>query len=235
MALLCYFASSSSLPLSGSVPSFTPETVCKVNKRGASHCEMGGLVPKWLKTNCSSYSTDECGHIGKYAAEHSPTKASRPFSSLLKRPVPESTACLLKKQYLVEFQNRCKHGEVPEVTSLPMKVGGHPLLIGSKLDGQVRDYITALWGTAGVVDTAIALAAAEGVHAIGIRLQSILFLSVDGQRREIMKGNPHCRPWWQTRNHCGSNSNACWGVSPQILYQGDGAATVVAAASPVLR
>ena len=82
--------------------------------------------------------------------------ASWHFRSLLKRSVPESTAHLFKKQYLVEL-NRRKHGEVPEVTSLLTKVCDCPLLLGSILDGQVRDYITVLRATAGVVNTATEL------------------------------------------------------------------------------
>ena len=49
--------------------------------------------------------------------------------------------------------------------SLPMKVRGRPLLLGSMLNGQVTEYIFALRATAGVVNTAIVLAAAEEIVA----------------------------------------------------------------------
>ena len=49
--------------------------------------------------------------------------------------------------------------------SLPSKVCGCPLLLGSMLNGQVKEYIIALRATAGVVNTAIVLAAAEGIVA----------------------------------------------------------------------
>ena len=37
----------------------------------------------------------------------------------------------------------------------------HPLLLGGTLDNQVKDYVTELRVAAGVVDTALVLAAAE--------------------------------------------------------------------------
>ena len=86
----------------------------------------------------TSYSAEDHACIGKYAAEHGPTKASRHFSSLFERPVPEFTARLLKKQYLMELNNKRRDGDIPEVKSLPTKVRGCPLLLGSTLDGQVR-------------------------------------------------------------------------------------------------
>ena len=52
--------------------------------------------------------------------------------------------------------------DIPEVTSLPTKQRGRPLLLGSTLDSQNKEYIIALRATAGVVNTAIVLAAAEG-------------------------------------------------------------------------
>ena len=58
---------------------------------------------------------------------------------------------------------------IPEVTRLPTKPRGHPLLLGSTLDDQVKEYVTALRATAGVVNTAIVLAAAEGIVAASER------------------------------------------------------------------
>ena len=105
----------------------------RLNERGKNH---------------SSYSAEDRALIGKYAAEHGPTKASRHFK------VPESTARLMKKQYLVELNaQRLYCQEVPEVTRLPTKQCGRPLLLGITLDNQVKEYITALRATAGVVNT----------------------------------------------------------------------------------
>ena len=85
-------------------------------------------MPERSKTAYTSYSAEDRAYIGKYAAEHGPTKASRHFSSLFERPVPESIARLLKKQYLMELKNKCRDGDIPEVKSLPTKVRGRPLL-----------------------------------------------------------------------------------------------------------
>ena len=64
--------------------------------------------------------------------------------------VPESTA-RLPMQYLAELHNRRQTSVViPEVTSLPMKVRGRPLLLGSTLDCQVKEYVVALRATATV-------------------------------------------------------------------------------------
>ena len=76
----------------------------------------------------------------------------------------------MKKQYLAELNHRRKNGgEIPEVTSLPTKACGRPLLLGSTLDVQVSKYITALRDAAGVVNTAIVVAAAEGIVAAADR------------------------------------------------------------------
>ena len=58
-----------------------------------------------------SYSAEDRAHIGRYAAEHGTTKASRHFM------VPESTARLLKKQYLAELHDQHRCVQVPQVTS----------------------------------------------------------------------------------------------------------------------
>ena len=50
------------------------------------------------------YSPEDCSKIGRYAAEHGLTKASRHFT------VSESTARLLKKQYLSELNHVRKNG-----------------------------------------------------------------------------------------------------------------------------
>ena len=120
-----------------------------------------GPAPKRAKIAYSSYSAEDRACIGRYAAEHGPTKASRHFT------VPESMARLLKKQYLSELNSRRQNSVegIPEVTSLPTKARGRPLLFGSTLDVQFKEYISALRAASGVVNTAIVLAAAEGMVA----------------------------------------------------------------------
>ena len=54
--------------------------------------------------NYAIYSPEDCSKVGQYAAEHGLTKASQHFT------VPESTARLLKKQYLSELNHGRKNG-----------------------------------------------------------------------------------------------------------------------------
>ena len=54
--------------------------------------------------NYATYSPEDIWKIGRYAAEHGLTKASWHFT------VPESTARLLKKQYLAELNHGRKNG-----------------------------------------------------------------------------------------------------------------------------
>ena len=61
-------------------------------------------APKRAGKNYTTYSPEDCSNIGRYAAEHGLTKASRHFT------VPESTARLLKKQYLAELSHGRKNG-----------------------------------------------------------------------------------------------------------------------------
>ena len=118
-----------------------PESLREANKRVASLCEETSPVPNRSKMTYTRYSAEDRACIGEYAAEQGSTKASRHFSSLFERPVPESTARLLKKQYLMELKNKHRDGDMPDVKSLSTKVRGRHLLLGSTLNGQVKDYI----------------------------------------------------------------------------------------------
>jgi len=53
--------------------------------------------------------------------------------------------------------------EQPTVKKLPLKTQGRPLLLGVELDQAVQEYITTLRANRGVLDTAIVMAAAEGI------------------------------------------------------------------------
>ena len=87
--------------LFSTVPSLMPEALRKANKRVASLSrEISEADPalKHAKKTYPSYFAEDCACIGRYAAEHRPTK------TLLHFTVPESTAHLLKKQLLAEFK-----------------------------------------------------------------------------------------------------------------------------------
>ena len=93
-------------PLLG-LPSLPKEALVEANKRVASltrETDDAGPAPKRAKKNYATYSPEDCSKIGRYAAKHGPTKTSRHFT------VPESTARLLKKQYLSELNHGRKNG-----------------------------------------------------------------------------------------------------------------------------
>ena len=101
------------------MPLLTREALHKANKRVASVAtgtDNTGPAPKRAKKMYSSYSAEDCAGIGRYAAEHRPAKASRCLT------VQESTARLLKKQYLAELHNQHHNVEIPEVRSLSTKL-----------------------------------------------------------------------------------------------------------------
>lgn len=122
------------------------------------------------RSKYKSYDAEQRALIGKYAAENGPTRASRHFE------VPEPTARRLKVEYLHKLEELKKTYNdptcVPSVKSLPTKTKGRPLMLGEQLDGAVRDYIQGMRTVGGVVNTAIVLAAAEGI--ITARDQSLL-------------------------------------------------------------
>ena len=88
------------------MPSLPKEVLVEANKRDASltrETDDAGPASKRAKKP-ATYSPEDCSKISRYAAEHGLTKASRHFT------VPESTARLLKKQYLSELNHGRKNG-----------------------------------------------------------------------------------------------------------------------------
>ena len=104
--MLHYFTPTPSLSSSGSTLSLPKEALVEANKRVASltrETDDAGPAPKRAGGN-ATYSPEDCSKIGRYAAEHGLTKASWHFT------VPESTARLLKKQYLAQLNHGRKNG-----------------------------------------------------------------------------------------------------------------------------
>ena len=114
------------------------------------------------------YSAEERAMIGKYAAENGATKACRHYSKTL-ITIPETTARRLKSQYLAMLNSKVKTAEtqaiVPSVQCLPNLNPGRPLLLGKDLDYSIREFIESLRKVGGVVNTAIVMAAVEGILA----------------------------------------------------------------------
>ena len=112
------------------------------------------------------YTAKERAQIGKYAAENGPASAVRHFSKVLGRNLPETTARRLKAEYLVVLKSvAAKGGEkgAVHVASLPKMAVERPLLLGKDLDTCVQDCINALRKVGRVVNTTIAMAAANGI------------------------------------------------------------------------
>ena len=126
------------------------------------------LQPKGRK-KYNDYTAEERARIGKYAAENGPTSASRYFTKLLGRKVPESCTRRFKSEYVESLKAvvRDRGSDMESVAvvvkSLPTKPQGRPLLLGQELDKAVQDYITAMRMVGGVVNTTIVMAAAEGI------------------------------------------------------------------------
>ena len=55
------------------------------------------------------------------------------------------------------------HNDTSEIQELPLKKSGRPLLLGEDLDKQVRDYVKYLREHSTAVNTAVVIAAAEGI------------------------------------------------------------------------
>ena len=88
----------------------------------------------------------------------------------MSRNVPEPTARRLKTEYLSKLRALREVQDVDDETpltvkSLPTKEQGRPVLLGQALDKAVQDYITSMRTVGGVLNTAIVMAAAEGIIA----------------------------------------------------------------------
>ena len=109
----------------------------------------------------ATYTSTERARIGKYAAENGTKRANRFFSQHWKRNNPEATVRRLRGEYLQQLDKQKVTGK--PMKSLPSKPQGRPLLVGAELDQAIKDYIVSLRTAGGVVNTAITLAAAEGI------------------------------------------------------------------------
>ena len=122
-------------------------TVVKPSKRGI-----------YLKT-----SPEQQAEIAQYAAQHGNNAAVRYFSKKLAVEVKSSSVSTWKNKYLKEMKRMTRSGEEPIVKCIPLKKRGRPLLIGEKLDTEVKSYIRAVRECGGVITTAITIAAATAI------------------------------------------------------------------------
>ena len=157
--MLRYFKKVDKNPTS-KVPGLTEEEVERANEEVKRVIEQkSGRRAKY-----NDYTPQQRANIGKYAAEHGPTRASHYFTKVLGKDVPESTVRRLRKEYLQKL--KLTDNEDPQVVTLPKHSQGRPLLLGQELDKSVQIFIDSLRKTGGVVNTAIVVGAAHGIVSV---------------------------------------------------------------------
>ena len=182
MALLKYFKprQNDSLPDHKSCPSLTAKELKSAND-SVSNCH----VKSTDRQKYSAYSAEERAQIGKYAAENGPTRASKYFSKILKKNVPEPTARRFRAEYVKKLEELSKNtnGSPVVLKALPTKARGRPLLLGPDLDSAVKEYVESTRKVGGVVNTTLVMAGAEGI--VAARDRSLLV--ANGGHIEITK------------------------------------------------
>ena len=167
MSLYQFFAKASkwsdlpdhSGPLSASIsPAMTKEAndaVKSVTREGKSK----------RRGSYAKFTPEQQAVIGGYAALHGNQAAVRHFSKQLKVQVQVTSVQTWKTKYLAEISRKRKEGETDNLTvkSLPVKTSGRPLLLGEKLDSEVKSYIKAVREGGGVITTSVTMAAATAI------------------------------------------------------------------------
>ena len=100
--------------------------------------------------------------VAIYAAEHGVAAALRRFVKRFPE-LKESTIRTWQNVYVSELQRKRKVGDDSSMKKLPEKKRGRPLLLGDKLDGQVKSYIGYLREKGAAVNTAIVVGIAQGI------------------------------------------------------------------------
>jgi len=78
-------------------------------------------------------------------AQHGIVKAIRHFAKDFKdKPLKESTVFGWKKLHLEELEIQRRESRDMNITKLPSKKMGHPLMLGNAIDKQVRTYLMEL-------------------------------------------------------------------------------------------
>ena len=163
MALYRYFASVDSLPSPHRPLSHTlsPATISDVNKAvmDASKTQRSKLREMYAKLT-----PEQQAKLGKYASMHGNAVALHRFSKELDTDLKESSVHTWKSKYLAEVILKRQLGEADtDMTRLTLKKPGRPLMLGEKLDGEVKHYIKAVHDGGGVITTVITMAAPTAI------------------------------------------------------------------------
>ena len=145
MALLRYLQCKDRLPepkesLSSSIP---PQAITRVNQEVQAATEKEVQVREKGKRGAyHRYSPRECADIGRYASQHGMAAAVRFFSRKLKSTVRETTVRTIKTAYVEEIRRK-RRGEPSggDITVLPLKKCGRPVLLGPDVDTKVQMYL----------------------------------------------------------------------------------------------
>ena len=97
--------------------------------------------------------------IGEYASLHGNLAAVRHFPKKMGVEVKESSVRTWKTKYRQELERKKRSGEKSDlrVQKLPVKKRGKPLLLGEKLDDEVKCYIRTVRERGGVITTSITM------------------------------------------------------------------------------
>ena len=106
------------------------------------------------------YSADQRAKIGQYAQEHGIMPAVRKFRNEFDRPLQDSSVRSMRKAYM-EARKHLPDEDV-EVTELPTKERGRPLMLG-EYDSEVVEYVEALKRNGVQINHQIVMDAARGV------------------------------------------------------------------------
>ena len=122
--------------------------------------------------------------IERRAAEYGVVAAIRHFNKEYPN-LKESTVRDWRDAYRQELKKKRKvdsKGGI-KIDELPGRKRGRPLLLGEELDKQVQDYLTSFRESGAVVNTAIAMACAEGI----VRSKDTNLLACNGGHISITK------------------------------------------------
>ena len=108
------------------------------------------------------FSPKKRADIGKYACQNGTTAAAKHYSHKLGTKISSTTVQSMKKQYLEERKKKRTEDD-HDVSSLPLKKRGRPLLLGEELDTKVQMYLKKVRNRGGVVSSTITVAAAKGI------------------------------------------------------------------------
>ena len=163
MSLYRYFAKSSKLPDPNGelLASVSPAAIKDANEAVKSvTCERKSK----RRGSYSKFSPEQQAAIGTYAFLNGNQAAVRHFSKQLGVELKVTSVQTWKTKYVAELHRKRKAGEMDDLTvkALPVKKLGR-LLLGEKLDSQVKAYIQALCEEGGVVTTSITMAAATAI------------------------------------------------------------------------